>query len=57
MMKAFVYRKSDSKRVEVIVNVICVKRKKSKNLLSIETRDLGTFEYDTSIYKISIFQN
>ncbi|MBP5423788.1 MAG: hypothetical protein J6Y78_15235 [Paludibacteraceae bacterium] len=57
MMKAFVYRKSDSKRVEVIVNVICVKRKKSKNLLSIETRDLGTFEYDTRIYKISIFQN
>lgn len=57
MMKAFVYKKKGSKRIAMITDVKEVKFNSRSKVLTICTKDAGNFMYDTSVYKISIFQN
>lgn len=57
-MKAFVYRKSDNKRVAVIENVISVKIEVScgKDYIVLDTEGMQ-HGYDVRLFKTSIFQN
>ena len=57
MMKAFVYKKKGSKRVAILTDVKEVKFNQRNKVLTLITKDAGNFMYDTSVYKISIFQN